>query len=358
MNINRLNYENYFLLYVDGELSAVEMQAVDSFAAENEDLADELNTLLQTKLPSESDDIFDNKSILFRTASDHINSINCEEQFLLFVDDELTEQEKKETFDFVAANPNYLTTFDAIKQTKLPIETIVFPYKDSLFRKAEEKKPVIVMQWWKLAVAAALIGIIALIGVFAPFNYNNSDLAKTKLNNKSFKNSNSPKEPSIDVKKNILEQPIFVQKNKTTTDRTIEVPALQTKQVAPIVDENLIAKTDVPKQKIEQETIAINTNNTISTTNNPTIGSESNAHANRITAVNNRIQPNEETNYVKPAVYKELDTDDERKSLYVGSIEINKDKLRGFLRKASSLFKGKNKAEEEKTEISNSHTLE
>ena len=63
-------------------------------------------------------------------------------------------------------------------------------------------------------------------------------------------------------------------------------------------------------------------------------------------------------NYIKPAVYKELDTDDERKSLYVGSVEINKDKLRGFLRKASSLFKGKNKNEEEKNEISNSHTLE
>lgn len=358
MNINRLNYENYFLLYVDRELSAAEMQAVESFAAENEDLADELNMLLQTKLPSASEDIFKNKSILFRTASAHINSINCEEQFLLFVDDELTDQEKKETIDFVSDNPQYLTTFDAIKQTKLPIEPFVFPYKDSLYRNGEEKKPVIVMQWWKLAVAAAVIGIIVMIGVFAPFNHNNSDLVKTKINNNPLPNSNSTKEPSIDTKKNILEQPILAQKNKTTTNRSIEVPALHTKQVPPIVSESLIAKTDVPKQKIEQETIAINTNNTISTTNHPTIGSESNAHANQITAVNNRIQPNEETNYVKPAAYKELDIDDERKSLYVGSIEINKDKLRGFLRKASSLFKGKNKSEEEKTEISNSHSLE
>ena len=46
-------------------------------------------------------------------------------------------------------------------------------------------------------------------------------------------------------------------------------------------------------------------------------------------------------------VYKELDTDDEKKSLYLGSLEINKDKLRGFFRKAGSLFRGKAKQQEE-----------
>ena len=50
-------------------------------------------------------------------------------------------------------------------------------------------------------------------------------------------------------------------------------------------------------------------------------------------------------------IYKELDTEDEKKSLYLGSLEINKDKLRGFFRKAGSLFRGKAKQqEEEKTE--------
>ena len=37
-------------------------------------------------------------------------------------------------------------------------------------------------------------------------------------------------------------------------------------------------------------------------------------------------------------IYKELDTNTDEKNLLVGAIEINKDKLRGFLRKASNLF--------------------
>jgi hypothetical protein len=46
-------------------------------------------------------------------------------------------------------------------------------------------------------------------------------------------------------------------------------------------------------------------------------------------------------------VYKELDTDDDSKSLYLGSVELNKDKLRGLFRKASSIFKSKAAREEE-----------
>ena len=357
MNINRLNYENYFLLYVDGELSASEMQAVESFASENKDLADELDMLLQTKLPAEAGYLFDNKSILFRTTSQQINTINCEEKFLLFVDDELTDEEKNETIDFVSNHPQHQAAFDAILQTKLPVETISFPNKDALLRKEAERKPVIVMQWWKLAAAAALIGILVLTGIFFSTNRNASDLAKSKI-----KTSTIPaaitKEQNIASEPSTMEQPIIAKRNKTTDSHTDFVPALKNTKDQQQVSENSIAKAVVPNQKMEQETIAMNANNNIPSNNNHTIGSESNAHANEISAANNRIQSSAEPTYAKPAVYKELDTDDESKSLYLGSVEINKDKLRGFLRKASSLFKGKNKTEEEKTEISNSHILE
>lgn len=358
MNINRLNYENYFLLYVDGELSAAEMQAVESFAAENEDLADELDKILQTKLPEDFDFAFDNKSTLLRTASTHINSINCEEKFLLFVDNELAEEEQKETMDFVTTNPQYQAAFLAIKQTQLPLETISFPDKDSLYRKETDHKPVILMQWWKLAVAAALIGIMVMVGIFTNFFQDKNELVKTKIIERSIPTTLPSKEQKIESNNQSLEEPVLAQKNKTTNQRSVLKPRIEQAPAQKMIPETLIAKTDAPKQKMEQETIAMNTNTNIPINNNPTIGTRSNAHANEISAVSNRIQTTEEPNYVKPAVYKELDTDDERKSLYVGAVEINKDKLRGFLRKASSLFKGKNKPEEEKTEISNSHTLE
>jgi hypothetical protein len=357
MNINRLNYENYFLLYVDGELSAAEMQTVDRFAAENKDLADELNMLLQTRLPEETYN-FENKSSLLRTASDHINSINCEEKFLLFIDNELTDQGKVETMHFVSTHPEYLGLFETLKQSKLPIEHIGFPDKDSLFRKDESSKPVFLLQWWKLAVAAAIIGIIAMVGIFITDHTATTEVAKSKKLSVPNELKQSVNEQPELIQNNVQTQSQLAQTKKAVPGKFFSSVAIKNDLEQPIAAESLIAKTEIPKHIDAQETIALNTNNTTTSNSLQSINNESNNHASLLTPINSKTEEAATTNYAKPAVYKELDTDDERKSLYVGSVEINKDKLRGFLRKASSLFKGRNKTEEEKTEIANIHTLE
>ena len=61
MTINRNNYEHYFLLWVDGELSPEEMVAVERFIAEHPDLAEELALLQDTKLVPEEQIIFPEK---------------------------------------------------------------------------------------------------------------------------------------------------------------------------------------------------------------------------------------------------------------------------------------------------------
>jgi hypothetical protein len=353
MNINRLNYENYFLLYVDGELSSVEMQAVDRFAAENNDLADELYMLLQTKLPEESIH-FENKSALQRTTSVHINHINCEEQFLFFADGELTAEGKKETLAFVSTHPQYQDLFETIQQTKLPIEQISFRDKEILYRKEEGTKPVIIMQWWKLAVAAAVVGIIVMVEILVPFN-NTSSLTKLQVN--PIEQKKSINEQPNPIHNKIVEQDQFVQSKKALPNK-YSIPVLEkAKPEHTNIEEPSVAKVDIAKHIDSEETIGITTNNTVANNTLQVINNDHN-HASILTPVNHQTEEVENRNLVKPAVYKELDTDDERKSLYVGSVEINKDKIRGLLRKASSLFKGRNKNEEEKTELSNSHTLE
>ena len=65
MNIDRNNYETYFLNYLDGELKPADRQAVEKFLDENADLQKEFAILRQTILnPAEI--VFDRKELLFR----------------------------------------------------------------------------------------------------------------------------------------------------------------------------------------------------------------------------------------------------------------------------------------------------
>src|ERR1700676_2972678 len=65
MDINRNNYETFFLLYLDRELNPAEMQEVDKFLTENTDLQKEFALLQQTIfLPTEV--VFDQKESLLR----------------------------------------------------------------------------------------------------------------------------------------------------------------------------------------------------------------------------------------------------------------------------------------------------
>ena len=47
MQINRHNYEEYFILYMDNELPAAERRMVDEFVKLHPDLQEELSLLLQ-----------------------------------------------------------------------------------------------------------------------------------------------------------------------------------------------------------------------------------------------------------------------------------------------------------------------
>src|SRR5579863_5309010 len=65
MEINRYNYETFFLLYLDRELNPSEMSEVEKFVSDNTDLQKEFSLLSQTVLiPAETK--FDQKELLFR----------------------------------------------------------------------------------------------------------------------------------------------------------------------------------------------------------------------------------------------------------------------------------------------------
>jgi hypothetical protein len=65
MDINRNNYETFFLLYLDRELGLADKLAVESFLSENADLQKEF-ILLQQTISSPEEMVFEPKELLFR----------------------------------------------------------------------------------------------------------------------------------------------------------------------------------------------------------------------------------------------------------------------------------------------------
>src|SRR5260221_14455169 len=158
MKIDRNNYEEFFLLYVDNELTAEQANSVQQFIQENPDLAGELEILRQVILKADDAIVFDGKEMLLKKETDSfINMTNYEEYLIAYIDNELTDAERIEFFKFAAAHSLVQEELDIYQQTKLqPEKEVVFANKEILYRR-EEKTPVVTMQWWKIAVAAAVI---------------------------------------------------------------------------------------------------------------------------------------------------------------------------------------------------------
>jgi hypothetical protein len=153
MSINRNNYEEYFLLYVDNELPAAEKSMVEVFVTENPDLQEELLMLQQSVVKPDAVRFSGKQGLLKPLPVDAAT----EEKLLLLLDGELPAKEQKAVLDLTTTNKAVQEEWQLLQQAKLSAgEVIVFEDKASLYRK--EHKRVISIRWWQMAAAAMLIG--------------------------------------------------------------------------------------------------------------------------------------------------------------------------------------------------------
>ena len=161
MNINRHNYEEFFLLYVDNELTAGQRKIVETFVATNPDLQEEFEMIQQSTFTADAklDETF--ISSLLKPV-DKETTIS-EEQLLLYVDGELKADDKAAVEKELVTNTSLQKELQWLRRSQLtPDTSIVFPDKSLLYKQAEPARvfslSVTARRWSAAAAVALLLG--------------------------------------------------------------------------------------------------------------------------------------------------------------------------------------------------------
>ena len=222
MNINRNNYEEYFLLYADNELSESDKEFVEAFVQTNIDLKEEFLMIQRTVIfPDEEVQLID-KSFLLKKESSFITENNYEKIFVLYYDNELSIEQKKQTEIFAKQNIQLKTQFELIGKSKLnPDHSVIYPWKKELYKKENNVK---IIFFRKVSFAAAVfIGFGLWISVFY-FNKNDvqSPISITKTNDFSELVATSLKqEPGLNIKKSKNQKTDIAANNITIPSKNV-----------------------------------------------------------------------------------------------------------------------------------------
>ncbi len=218
-NKNRIhlgNYEEFFILYMDGELSNEQMKMVDDFLIVHKDLQAEFEMLMNTKLPLETFRI-DKEELL----SGNMKLSTLDENLLLYIDKELT-ADKKNIVEFeLASNKNYQLQHQFLLKTKLDAgEKIVFPHKEELYRKTE-RRVVAFKRWMRIAAAAIIVAAVSVL-FFTNYSSPTSETV-TPIAKEDGKEKISPKE-NLTAQKNPEQekQNVVVENNLNKTTIAIK----------------------------------------------------------------------------------------------------------------------------------------
>jgi hypothetical protein len=156
MNINRHNYEAFFLDHVEGRLSSDQEIELMEFLSLNPDLAAELTEYESIRLDKENITFNDKEGIKKKTGA-----LTPVEQLIALMEGDLTPQETSELKKKIQSDKYLQTQSELLLKTKLiPDASIRFPNKNKLKRTGK------VVYMWRYVAAAAAIIIIGLTFVF------------------------------------------------------------------------------------------------------------------------------------------------------------------------------------------------
>ena len=337
MNINRYNYEEYFLLYVDDELHANERREVEAFVEQHPDLEEELAMLKQSTLKADASVVMEDKSHLFKTESPSVITLeNYEAFFLLYVDEELNAGERRVVETFAANHPSLQQELHLLLQTKLQTdESIVFPDKNTLYKAPAIAQRSTVKIYRMVAVAAMLLIAAGMFWMMTQGNKGNVNggLATKETNNTKAgqvavaKNQETRSQDQVaPAQKEVPQSP----NDASSVKRTSRVTLANASRPTKLKQDSGIGKTpierEIPYDGPPERDVTVQASVPTSTATLALNVQGSDNIANKTLIVD---QPVEQTKTQATAMLTRPDANIYEEG---GSSEQNKSKLRGFFR--------------------------
>ncbi|MCZ4693427.1 hypothetical protein DWB61_01425 [Ancylomarina euxinus] len=262
--ITRNNYEEFFLDYIEGEISAKDKLALESFLAQNPDLKEELDEMMDMDLKCEAETVSE-KAV-------HLKDIPFKENFDDFciaqLEGDLDSYESKAFEEFVISNPDKAKDLALYHKTKLEADVSnVFKNKKNLKKR---NKTIIIRQFVYTTLATAA-SIAILFSVWTSELENNP----TGLKNEQVSQNTSMQITASDSVKTNITKEISTLKSvennkKQKKDKKTSEPAvkgkIQNKQIikmdalpirADVSTKKSIDKVDVKQLLAESKTLAI-----------------------------------------------------------------------------------------------------
>lgn len=217
--INTGNYEEYFLLYMDNELTAEQKLMVEAFLTQHSHLREELDSLTSTRLPLDEVSFGRKEELL----SPFMKANTVDEKLFLYIDNELPSAERKIVEQKISSNNDYALQHSLLMQTKLDAsEKISHPNKKELYRHTER---VVVLKVW-MRIAAVLI--ILLFGTLFLLNKDGKPIddivtatPATKKNTPVIKETNSPIEEAIQNTTPVKEETVLAKSSEEKQQKII-----------------------------------------------------------------------------------------------------------------------------------------
>ena len=327
--ISRTNYEEYFLLYADNELSEQDRKSVEAFVLAHPDLQAELDLFLSAKLPLEDINLENKESLL----ADSMKLNAVDELLLLYFNNELDKFQRKSIEAKLLSDENLALQYQSLLKTKLQPEQIAYPYKKELYHHEEKRRFVFSAYWIRIAAAVIiLLGMGIFWFSYQPIPRSSVASAPTVTKDKNNPASESSNEDVVtEPRKQTVEPTIKIGETDDAPNITRHVEKKSTgkeKKIKPkeqkpsvIVHQTTIAKT--AEEKKPEKGIDV-PKNIVTPDNTPSIAQQQTVNNKIVTSPPIASLNNQTTEDVTAVHASIVEPGDEKNS-----------KLKGFLRKAT-----------------------